>query len=1357
MMPAAKHGDPQLGVDIHLCTTPVPTPLPTPHMSIVFDPFDYIPIIGATVTVSGMKRATAGTNGTVIHIPPGFPFAPKLPDKDDELFMGSSTVIVDGDPFSYIALPVLSCQVAGMVSPFRLRKKGGPMLMVLPTTFNLAIPSTVFVGGPPTISLLGLAFKAGFAALGKLAKSGVFKRFRQKIFKNMKPGFLKCTILRAEPVNILNGEVSVEQQDFQLPGRIAIDWVRSYGSSGVYDGVCGLGWETPLDIRLERDPADGSVLLHGPGLGPLSFSRLPVSAGEQAAEIELMDGARLMDVAGEYRVATKDDRIYHFPKNLAARGAGAVQVWPIGRISDRCGNFLDFQYRDKQIVAIHESAGRRLDLDYQGNRLGAVTLRDGTGQFEHTYVRYQYDEAGDLVGVLDALGEPYRFAYESHRMVRHTDRNGLSFHYAYEQAADGSWRVVHAWGDGGLYDYRFGYCDILNERRITDSLGHVTLVKLDESGLPIAEFDPLGGVTIYEYDEAGRTTAVVAPEGRRTEYAYDERGNLLALTRPDGTAITTEFDRADKAIAITDPNGGRWTQSWDERGLLAEQTTPLGAKSRYEYDPYGQLIAFTNPRDARTQLSFDAQGNLAAITDALGHPTRFAHDAVGNVIGKLGPLGHKTLYRYDAKSRLTEARLPSGASIQCSYDAEDNLVRYLDENGAETRLEYYGQGEIAKRIQPDGHVVQYHYDTEERLIGVTNQRGETYRLNRDALGRVVEEVDYWGQGRQYRYDAGGYLDSSTDPLGRTIEYTTDPLGRILKKALPNGFAETFAYDGNGNLIETANPHGKISRQFDAEGRLTQEVQGDFIIENAYDANGNRVSRKTSLGNMIAYSYDALDQVEAVRINEEAPIQIQRNSDGQIVLEKLSSEVRRKFGYSPEGFLTEQTVTAGESPLFATQYEYDHAGNLTQRSDSQYGTDQYTYDPMGRITEHLDPQRKLTRYLNDPAGDRLCTCINERQGQATVRSDLPRDEWSREGEYQGIHYRFDRAGNLIERTDGQQTLNLVWDGNQRLTESLTNGQITLYGYDALGRRLFKETSGKRTQFYWDGDALVGEKVIDLAPPQIQPAETVVGLSERRPVQPSCSFRNPREYVYYPETFEPLALIDGPPESRQIYHYHNDPNGCPRRLTDSQGVVMWAASYKAWGTLAELHVNRIDNPIRLQGQYEDGETGLRYNRYRYFDPQTQQFVSQDPMRLIAGSHVYACGINISGWVDPLGLNPTCRMTDRAVKRASELPIVRQGTRAWDEAVAAMRRGGRGDIRVATVQDAKALLREARGNMDRRKNYTQAFYRKGYEVHNAQNPLSRAREMAVGNDLRHIKWTEGTSKADWSEGHIFFGNVF
>jgi hypothetical protein len=246
----------------------------------------------------GMKRATAGTGALTQHIPPGFPFAPMLPEHDDELFMGSSTVTADGDPMSHLAHPVLGCQIAGMPSPPRPKKRRIPKPTLLPTTFNVAIPATVLVGGPPTISMAGLAARGAFAGLGKLAKSKFgkalgerFKKFRQKLFKNMEPGFLKCKVLRAEPVNILTGEVSVEQSDFTLPWRIPLDWVRSYASNRTRAGACGIGWECPADVRLEIDAADGSVMFRHPGEGPALFPELPKSQGDGAAVMELMDGA----------------------------------------------------------------------------------------------------------------------------------------------------------------------------------------------------------------------------------------------------------------------------------------------------------------------------------------------------------------------------------------------------------------------------------------------------------------------------------------------------------------------------------------------------------------------------------------------------------------------------------------------------------------------------------------------------------------------------------------------------------------------------------------------------------------------------------------------------------------------------------------------------------------------------------------------------------------------------------------------------------------------------------------------------------------------------------------------------------
>jgi len=90
-----------------------------------------------------------------------------------------------------------------------------------------------------------------------------------------------------------------------------------------------------------------------------------------------------------------------------------------------------------------------------------------------------------------------------------------------------------------------------------------------------------------------------------------------------------------------------------------------------------------------------------------------------------------------------------------------------------------------------------------------------------------------------------------------------------------------------------------------------------------------------------------------------------------------------------------------------------------------------------------------------------------------------------------------------------------------------------------------------------------------------------------------------------------------------------------MTDSQGKVVWSVSYKAYGSLALKHVNEIENPIRFQGQYHDIETGLHYNRHRYYDPNCGQFITQDPIGLVGGLNSYRYVPNPTSWVDPLGL--------------------------------------------------------------------------------------------------------------------------
>ena len=79
--------------------------------------------------------------------------------------------------------------------------------------------------------------------------------------------------------------------------------------------------------------------------------------------------------------------------------------------------------------------------------------------------------------------------------------------------------------------------------------------------------------------------------------------------------------------------------------------------------------------------------------------------------------------------------------------------------------------------------------------------------------------------------------------------------------------------------------------------------------------------------------------------------------------------------------------------------------------------------------------------------------------------------------------------------------------------------------------------------------------------------------------------------------------------------------------------------------------MQNNLRFQGQYWDEETGLHYNRFRYYDPGTGQFTQQDPIGLLGGVNCYQYAPNPSGWVDPLGLTKLKEDPSRAASAYSK----------------------------------------------------------------------------------------------------------
>nr|WP_283248042.1 RHS repeat-associated core domain-containing protein [Delftia sp. PE138] len=107
---------------------------------------------------------------------------------------------------------------------------------------------------------------------------------------------------------------------------------------------------------------------------------------------------------------------------------------------------------------------------------------------------------------------------------------------------------------------------------------------------------------------------------------------------------------------------------------------------------------------------------------------------------------------------------------------------------------------------------------------------------------------------------------------------------------------------------------------------------------------------------------------------------------------------------------------------------------------------------------------------------------------------------------------------------------------------------------------------------------------------------------------------------------------------IHHYNCDHLGTPMALTDQTGQVAWAAKLDPWGNvLQEYNPQCMHQAIRLPGPHHNKETGLYYNRHRYYDPVVGSYVNQDPIGLMGGMNKFRYGnARPLEFIDPLGLD-------------------------------------------------------------------------------------------------------------------------
>lgn len=224
----------------------------------------------------------------------------------------------------------------------------------------------------------------------------------------------------------------------------------------------------------------------------------------------------------------------------------------------------------------------------------------------------------------------------------------------------------------------------------------------------------------------------------------------------------------------------------------------------------------------------------------------------------------------------------------------------------------------------------------------------------------------------------------------------------------------------------------------------------------------------------------------------------------------------------------------------------------------------------------------------------------------------------------ITWKYDVNGRLIQKLvdkGGYRPLQwrYRWDAKSQLTGLETpEGERWEYKYDPFGRRISKRCTNRDKpgiNFHWNGDQL---------------AEEIPVGADGKPED-----ENAIRWIYEPGSFTPLARY----EKGHLHYAVTDTVGRIQELLTEEGTIVWKGKPQLWGK--EDGRNQEDAPscrLRFPGQYEDDESGLFYNRFRYYDGDTGQYVSPDPIGLEGGTNPYGYVSNPLKWIDPLGLCKT-----------------------------------------------------------------------------------------------------------------------
>jgi RHS repeat-associated protein len=716
---------------------------------------------------------------------------------------------------------------------------------------------------------------------------------------------------------------------------------------------------------------------------------------------------------------------------------------------------------------------------------------------------------------------------------------------------------------------------------------------VDVNGDLLTQTDDLGHTTSYGYDSNNNVASVSQQFGPSTpvatSYTYNTFGEILTATNPLGNVTTNAYDANGNLLSVTSPA---------PNGNTAASVTQFG------YDTKGELTTIIDPLSNRTTLTYTPAGLIGSITDAQNNTTSYQYDARGNrtaVIDPVNGAAHPTTFAYDIMNRLTGITYPDGSSVSFGYDDRGRRTSATDQNQKTTTYTYDDADRLTAVTDPANHVTSYNYDTEDNLTSITDANNHTTNFAYNARGWVMQTTFPSTLYETYGYDAVGNLTSKTDRKNQTIQYAYDALNRLTQKGYPDSTSVDYIYDLVGKIRQMSDPTGVYGFAYDNMGRLIgTSTQYSFLPNQTftnsytYDAASNRKSLTAPDGSITTYGYDTLNRLNGLANSWAGSFSFGYDGLSRRTSLTRPNGVNTSYTYDSVSHLLSILHQAGTNVLDGASYAYDAAGNRTSKTNYLTGTtENYGYDPLYELTQVTRGGSTNESYSYDAVGNRLSS-LGVSSYQYNASNELTATSLG--------NYTYDPNGNSLSDSSGKQ---YSWNFENRLmSATVPNGGTTTFRYDPSGRRVQKSGPLGTTGYLYDGPNLIEEMDND-------------GNVLAR-------YANPLRVD------EPLT------ESRAstTSYFQQDGSGSVTSLSSGPGALANTYAFDAYGKL-NTSTGTLTNPYQYTGREFDQESGLYYNRSRYYDESVGRFINEDSNGFPTGNDFYTYVANRpTRFNDPFG---------------------------------------------------------------------------------------------------------------------------